>query len=305
MIGLGTSGPNVIEHFHGVKFEKPFTRMREYVEIINRLIAGEKLDYQGDIHQLSRGFTLRFAPLRPHIPIYIASITPKSVKQTAAIADGWLPIFIPRPRWKEQLDRVLRVGARVGPQARGRGGALPLRRDRDRGSRARRGGAPRQRRVLHRAHGQLLLRALRAHGLRGCRERRAQGVGRGGLGAGAAALPDELVDELGTAGEASACVDALDAAAEAGFPLFRFRSWNATPTSARKSIASSWVDPAHHHPRKEREQHAHRNLETDSGRLRQGRDRHRREPRYRRGHRPRACPERREGRPRLAQDRRR
>src|SRR5262245_4394165 len=48
VIGLGTSGPNVIEHFHGVKFEKPFTRTREYVEIINRLMRMEKLDYKGD-----------------------------------------------------------------------------------------------------------------------------------------------------------------------------------------------------------------------------------------------------------------
>ena len=60
LIGLGTSGPNVIEHFHGVKFEKPFTRMREYIEIINMLLRQEKLDYQGDIFQLARGFTLRF-----------------------------------------------------------------------------------------------------------------------------------------------------------------------------------------------------------------------------------------------------
>src|SRR5262249_56210715 len=73
LIGLGTSGPNVIEHFHGVPFEKPFTRMREYVEIINMLMRQEKLDYAGEIFKLARGFTLRFAPVRPHIPIWIAA----------------------------------------------------------------------------------------------------------------------------------------------------------------------------------------------------------------------------------------
>ena len=106
IIGLGTSGPNVIEHFHGVKFDKPFTRMREYVEIIDRLLRGEKLDYQGEVFKLGRGFTLRFTPVRPKIPIWIASITPKSVAQTVAIADGWIPIFQPRERWKDQLGAL-------------------------------------------------------------------------------------------------------------------------------------------------------------------------------------------------------
>ena len=175
-IGLGTSGPNVIEHFHGVKFEKPFTRTREYVEIINLLLRQEKLNYDGEVFKLARGFTLRFTPVRPHIPIWIASITPKSVKQTAAIADGWLPIFLPKARWKEQLglfaDAVRAAGRKPdvlvrcpytvsvtdNPGARGRDAA-------------RNGG------LLHRTHGQFLLRALRAHGLRGGGRRRTQGLG--------------------------------------------------------------------------------------------------------------------------------
>ncbi len=95
IIGLGTSGANVIEHFHGLPFRLPLARMKEYVEIINTLMSGEKLVHRGKIFKLERGFTLRFEVLRKHIPIYIASLTPKSVEQTAQIADGWLPIWTP------------------------------------------------------------------------------------------------------------------------------------------------------------------------------------------------------------------
>lgn len=219
VIGLGTSGPNVIEHFHGVKFEKPFTRMREYVEIINRLIAGEKLDYQGDIHQLSRGFTLRFAPLRPHIPIYIASITPKSVKQTAAIADGWLPIFIPRPRWKEQLDAFYASVTEAGRKPEDVVVRCPygvtVTEDPDRAAAARRANAAFYIARMGNFYYEHFVRMGYADAANAVRK----AWDAGGSGAGAAALPDALVHELGTAGEAEACVDALDAAAEAGFPL--------------------------------------------------------------------------------------
>jgi alkanesulfonate monooxygenase SsuD/methylene tetrahydromethanopterin reductase-like flavin-dependent oxidoreductase (luciferase family) len=95
IIGLGSSGANVVEHFHGVPFDKPLRRVREYVEIINTLMANKPLNYEGEIFHMGRGFTLRFTPVREHIPIYIASLTPRSTRQTAAIADGWLPVMIP------------------------------------------------------------------------------------------------------------------------------------------------------------------------------------------------------------------
>ncbi len=95
IIGLGTSGPNVIEHFHGIRFNPPLTRLREYVDIINMLMAGTPLNYEGKLFRLARGFTLRFEPIRKHIPIFIASLNAKSVEFTAQKADGWLPVMIP------------------------------------------------------------------------------------------------------------------------------------------------------------------------------------------------------------------
>lgn len=114
IIGLGTSGANVIEHFHGVPFERPMRRLREYVEIINTLIAGEPLKYEGEIYNLQRGFTLRFDTVRKHIPIYIASLNPASVRQTARIADGWLPIWTPLSNVAEEIKSFRDAAAKVG-----------------------------------------------------------------------------------------------------------------------------------------------------------------------------------------------
>ena len=97
--GLGSSGHRVIEHFHGVPFKKPLRRIREYVEIINLLIKGERLEYEGDLYSLQRGFTLDYDRPRDHVPIYIAAITPKSIVQTGEIADGIFPIHWPKSRF--------------------------------------------------------------------------------------------------------------------------------------------------------------------------------------------------------------
>ena len=74
IIGLGTSGPNVIEHFHGIKFNPAVRRMEETVDIINMLMAGTPLQYEGKLFKLQRGFTLRFETQRKHIPIFIGAI---------------------------------------------------------------------------------------------------------------------------------------------------------------------------------------------------------------------------------------
>ena len=97
--GLGSSGHRVIEHFHGVPFAKPLRRLREYVEIINLLVKGERLDYHGEIFEMTRGFRLDYDRPRDHVPIYIAAITPKSIRQTGEIADGIFPIHWPKNRF--------------------------------------------------------------------------------------------------------------------------------------------------------------------------------------------------------------
>ncbi|GER87346.1 LLM class F420-dependent oxidoreductase [Dictyobacter vulcani] len=107
LLGLGPSGAQVVEHWHGVPFEKPLQRTREYVEIIRTILRGEKLVHQGEIFQLERGFKLRFKATRPDLPIYVAAMGPKNILQTGEIADGVLPVYWPATRWqalREQLD---------------------------------------------------------------------------------------------------------------------------------------------------------------------------------------------------------
>ncbi len=102
LLGLGPSGPQVVEGWHGVAYGKPLVRTREYVEIVRAIWAREKpLEHQGEHYQIpyrGPGASGLGKPLKSiihgrRIPIYIASIGPKSVEQAAEIADGWLPIF--------------------------------------------------------------------------------------------------------------------------------------------------------------------------------------------------------------------
>ncbi|HYA35554.1 MAG TPA: LLM class flavin-dependent oxidoreductase [Candidatus Binataceae bacterium] len=118
IIGLGTSGPQVIEHFHGVKFNPPLTRLREYVDIINTLMAGTPLNYEGKVFSLKRGFTLRFEPPRKHIPIFIASLNKNSVEFTAKKADGWLPVMIPLSGLKSAISEFRGIASAAGRDPR-------------------------------------------------------------------------------------------------------------------------------------------------------------------------------------------
>lgn len=115
VLGLGSSGALVIEHFHGVPFERPLRRIREYVEIFRLLIAGEKLEYHGELFNLERGFRFDYPRPRTRIPVYIAAITPRSIRQTAEIADGIYPLHWPTallPQLKEQLAEGARGAGR-------------------------------------------------------------------------------------------------------------------------------------------------------------------------------------------------
>jgi F420-dependent oxidoreductase-like protein len=95
ILGLGVSGPQVIEGWHGIRFERPVQRMRETIEIVRRGVRGERVDYQGSVYQLplegGEGKALRSAArARPDIPIFLATLTPKSLELTGELADGWL-----------------------------------------------------------------------------------------------------------------------------------------------------------------------------------------------------------------------
>ncbi|MCH2098493.1 MAG: LLM class flavin-dependent oxidoreductase [Pseudomonadales bacterium] len=98
-LGLGASGPQVVEGLHGRPFRAPLARMRETVEIVRLAFEGEKLEYQGTHHQMpfngegatGQGKALRLSqPGNTGVPIYLATLAPKALELTGAIADGWL-----------------------------------------------------------------------------------------------------------------------------------------------------------------------------------------------------------------------
>ena len=117
VLGLGTSGARVIEHWHGEKFSKPIQRTKEYVDIINLILSGEKVFYEGEIFKLQRGFRLLFEPVRKHIPIYVASISPKSMNSLASGADGWMPIYWPKSKFKSGKEMIAKAAEEAGRPA--------------------------------------------------------------------------------------------------------------------------------------------------------------------------------------------
>ena len=105
LLGLGASGPQVVEGWYGQPYSRPLARTREYVEIIRRILArDEPLDFQGDFYHhpltgegtsgLGKPLKSITHPLRRDLPILLGAEGPKNVAQTAEIADGWLPIFL-------------------------------------------------------------------------------------------------------------------------------------------------------------------------------------------------------------------
>jgi F420-dependent oxidoreductase-like protein len=108
-LGLGTSGRRVVEDLHGIKFDKPLTRLKETIQIIRLLLAGERVDFDGQCFQLAR-FQLGFKPLRADLPIYVAGLAPKSLRQIGELADGWLPVHWPRAQLARGIAEI-RKGA--------------------------------------------------------------------------------------------------------------------------------------------------------------------------------------------------
>ncbi len=126
LLGLGTSGPQVVEGWHGEPWGKPLAKTREYVEIVRAVLRREVLEHHGahyDIPYTHDGATglgkplkLMARPLRADVPIYLASLRPKSVELAAEIADGWLPIFFSPERARDTFPvPFAREGLEIAP----------------------------------------------------------------------------------------------------------------------------------------------------------------------------------------------
>ena len=111
LLGLGTSGPQVIEGWHGEPWGKPLAKTREYIEVVRAALRRETLEFEGEHYSvpyrgadatgLGKPLKLMMRPLRAEIPIYLASLRRRSVELATEIADGWLPIFFSPERARQ------------------------------------------------------------------------------------------------------------------------------------------------------------------------------------------------------------
>jgi F420-dependent oxidoreductase-like protein len=111
ILGLGTSGPQVVEGWHGQPWGKPLGKTREYIEIVRTALRREVVAHEGEHYRipydgpgatgLGKPLKMMMRPLRADIPIYLAAIGPKNVALAAEIADGWLPIFVDPERFED------------------------------------------------------------------------------------------------------------------------------------------------------------------------------------------------------------
>jgi F420-dependent oxidoreductase-like protein len=121
VLGLGTSGPQVVEGWHGEAWGKPLVKTREYVEIVRAALRREVVEHDGEHYRipydgpdatgLGRPLKLMLRPLRADIPIFLAAIGPRNVALAAEIADGWLPVFLAPERFATAFGPSL-AGAR-------------------------------------------------------------------------------------------------------------------------------------------------------------------------------------------------
>ena len=109
-VGLGASGPAVIETFHGAEFDRPLRRTREYIEIIRAFLQGERVDYDGEFFDLA-GFELDMDSYH-ECPIYVAAMGETNRQLSGEFADGWMPFLVPSSALDDALEAVKRGAAR-------------------------------------------------------------------------------------------------------------------------------------------------------------------------------------------------
>ncbi|MGE5762639.1 MAG: LLM class F420-dependent oxidoreductase [Mycobacterium leprae] len=119
-LGLGVSGPQVSEGWHGVRFDKPLGRTREYVAIVRMALRRERVEYAGEHYTLplpggpGKPLKLTVHPIREHLPVYLAAVGPRNLELAGEIADGWLAMFFSPEHSGESLAAVRAGRAKTG-----------------------------------------------------------------------------------------------------------------------------------------------------------------------------------------------
>jgi F420-dependent oxidoreductase-like protein len=119
ILGLGSSGPQVAEGWHGQPFAHQLQRTREYIAILRKALSGERVEFDGEIYKLplpdglGKPLKIMLPPVQKNMPIYLAAIGPKNTQLAGELADGWLP-YLYAPEHAEALNANLKEGAERG-----------------------------------------------------------------------------------------------------------------------------------------------------------------------------------------------
>lgn len=114
LLGLGTSGTKVIEGFHGIPYQKPLTRLRQTIKVVQTLLAGGRLSDAGADLWEFRHFKLEMTPVRNRVPIYCACLNDNAVRLVGELADGWMPTFWPYQQYDKGRSLLAEGAARSG-----------------------------------------------------------------------------------------------------------------------------------------------------------------------------------------------
>jgi alkanesulfonate monooxygenase SsuD/methylene tetrahydromethanopterin reductase-like flavin-dependent oxidoreductase (luciferase family) len=222
IIGLGTSGPGVIERFHGMPFQPAIARLREVVELLRAIWRHERVTHHGQWYDIERALVMGVDPVQEDPPIYLATLHPRSVRMTAEVADGWLPAWIPFSRLASEVAQVREWASEAGrePSAvtvRAPAGVTVCN-DAAHVEGIRRGSRQRLAFFVAR-NGDFYYRQFGRHGFADEAAAIKRAWDDGGAEAGVAAVPDELPAHFDFVGSTDECIERLDQQAEAGVDL--------------------------------------------------------------------------------------
>jgi len=112
ILGLGTSGHQVVSGWHGMAFDQPLLRMRETIAIVRQVLRRDRLIFEGEVFHLDKGLKLLARPVRETVPIYLATLTPGGLRLTGELADGWIPTLF-SPGHMDLFRADLEAGAKI------------------------------------------------------------------------------------------------------------------------------------------------------------------------------------------------
>ncbi len=246
ILGLGVSGPQVVEGLHGVRFADPLGRLRETVDICRQAFAGERISYQGRHNVLplpdGQGKSLRLAqPANDSIEIWLATLGPQSLRYTGEAADGWVGVcFVPscpEATWGHVLDGAAAAGRPPGSVACQVGGTVEFGDDLDTLLAPRRPGVAFTLGAMGSATANFYNEAYRRAGFENeCLEVQRLWLA-GDRAAAAAAVPDRLITETNFLGTPAQVADQVRAYRDAGADVLRLQPEGATPTDRLDTLA--------------------------------------------------------------------